>query len=55
MALYTHLGPFSKHVAGEIDRRIAELDEANLGSAGELRGPAHVLGHDSGTLIRGLA
>jgi radical SAM superfamily enzyme YgiQ (UPF0313 family) len=55
MALYTHLGPFSKHVAGEIDRRIAELDEANLGSAGELPSPAHVLGHDSGTLIRGLA
>jgi radical SAM superfamily enzyme YgiQ (UPF0313 family) len=55
MALYTHLGPFSKHVAGEIDRRIAELDEANLGSAGELRSPAHVLGRDSETLIRGLA
>jgi radical SAM superfamily enzyme YgiQ (UPF0313 family) len=55
MALYTHLGPFSKHVAGEIDRRIAELDEANLGSAGELRVPAHVLGHDSAALARGLA
>ena len=26
MALYLHLGPFSKHVIGEIDRRIAELD-----------------------------
>jgi hypothetical protein len=27
MALYLHLGPFSKHVISEIDRRIAELDE----------------------------
>ena len=26
MALYMHLGPFSKRVIGEIDRRIAELD-----------------------------
>jgi hypothetical protein len=26
MALYLHLGPFSKCVIGEIDRRIAELD-----------------------------
>jgi hypothetical protein len=26
MALYLHLGPFSKHVIVEIDRRIAELD-----------------------------
>jgi hypothetical protein len=26
MALYIHLGPFSKRVIGEIDRRIAELD-----------------------------
>jgi len=26
MALYLHLGPFSKRVIGEIDRRIAELD-----------------------------
>jgi radical SAM superfamily enzyme YgiQ (UPF0313 family) len=26
MALYLHLGPFSKHVIFEIDRRIAELD-----------------------------
>jgi hypothetical protein len=42
MALYTHLGPFSKHVIGEVDRRIAELDEANLGFAGEPRGRAHV-------------
>jgi radical SAM superfamily enzyme YgiQ (UPF0313 family) len=55
MALYTHLGPFSKYVAGEVDRRIAELDEANLVSGGALRGPAHVLAHDSETLIRGLA
>jgi hypothetical protein len=36
MALYTHLGPFSKNVIGEIDRRIAQLDEANRGSAGEV-------------------
>lgn len=42
MALYTHLGPFSKHVAGEIDRRIAELDDANLAFAGEPRGRADV-------------
>jgi hypothetical protein len=35
MALYMHLGPFSKNVIGEIDRRIAQLDEANSGSAGE--------------------
>jgi hypothetical protein len=28
MALYLHLGPFSKHVIKEIDRRIAELDAA---------------------------
>jgi len=55
MALYTHLGPFSKHVIGEIDRRIAELDEANRGTAGEMRSPAHVLGHAPETLIRGLA
>jgi len=27
MALYMHLGPFSKHVVREIDRRIAELDD----------------------------
>jgi uncharacterized protein DUF4070 len=26
MALYIHLGPFSKRVISEIDRRIAELD-----------------------------
>jgi hypothetical protein len=26
MALYMHLGPFSKRVIGEIDRRIDELD-----------------------------
>jgi radical SAM superfamily enzyme YgiQ (UPF0313 family) len=26
MALYMHLGPFSKNVIGEIDRRIAQLD-----------------------------
>jgi radical SAM superfamily enzyme YgiQ (UPF0313 family) len=37
MALYMHLGPFSKHVIGEIDRRIAQLDEANLESAAEVR------------------
>jgi len=28
MAMYLHLGPFSKHVIGEIDRRIAEIDAA---------------------------
>ena len=28
MAIYLHLGPFSRHVIGEIDRRIAELDAA---------------------------
>jgi hypothetical protein len=28
MAFYLHLGPFSKHVISEIDRRIAELDVA---------------------------
>jgi hypothetical protein len=27
MALYLHLGPFSKHVIGEIDGRIADLDD----------------------------
>jgi hypothetical protein len=27
MAMYLHLGPFSKHVIGEINRRINELDE----------------------------
>jgi hypothetical protein len=27
MALYLHLGPFSRHVISEIDRRIAELDD----------------------------
>ena len=27
MALYMHLGPFSKRVIGEIDRRMAELDD----------------------------
>jgi hypothetical protein len=30
MALYLHLGPFSKRVIGEIDRRIAELDDIPL-------------------------
>jgi hypothetical protein len=39
MALYMHLGPFSKNVIGEIDRRIAELDEANRGSAAEAVAP----------------
>ena len=28
MAIYLHLGPFSKHVISEIDRRIAEIDAA---------------------------
>jgi hypothetical protein len=36
MALYMHLAPFSKNVIGEIDRRIAQLDEANRGSAAEV-------------------
>src|SRR6185436_19680311 len=27
MAMYMHLGPFSRHVIGEINRRIRELDE----------------------------
>ena len=27
MAMYLHLGPFSKHVIGEINRRLHELDE----------------------------
>jgi hypothetical protein len=27
MALYMHLGPFSKRVISEIDRRIAGLDD----------------------------
>jgi Domain of unknown function (DUF4070) len=37
MALYMHLGPFSKHVIGEIDRRIFELDEAKIRSSTEVR------------------
>jgi len=41
MAFYLHLGPFSKHVISEIDRRIAELDmaapvRASLGQGLEL-------------------
>jgi len=28
MVLYTHLGPFSRFVIREIDRRIAEMDRA---------------------------
>ena len=39
MALYMHLGPFSKNVIGEIDRRIAQLDDANRGSAAEVAVP----------------
>jgi radical SAM superfamily enzyme YgiQ (UPF0313 family) len=31
MAFYLHLGPFSRHAIGEIDRRIAELDAADPG------------------------
>jgi hypothetical protein len=34
MALYLHLGPFSKRVISEIDRRIAELDVAAPARAG---------------------
>jgi len=30
LALYLHLGPFSKHVIGEIDGRIADLDDVPL-------------------------
>ena len=33
MALYMHLGPFSKRVISEIDRRIAELDSVPLARA----------------------
>jgi hypothetical protein len=33
MALYLHLGPFSKHVISEVDRRIAELDGMHSGRA----------------------
>ncbi len=29
MALYLHLGPFARRVVGEIDRRIAELDDVS--------------------------
>jgi len=29
MAMYLHLGPFSKHVIDEIDQRIRDLDEAS--------------------------
>ena len=35
MALYLHLGPFSKRVIREIDRRIAELDGAALARASQ--------------------
>jgi hypothetical protein len=47
MALYMHLGPFSKHVIGEINRRIAEIDEANPAFAGEL---LHVRGSSMSSL-----
>ncbi len=36
MAMYLHLGPFSKHVIGEIDRRIRELDEVAPPTAAEI-------------------
>ena len=36
MAIYLHLGPFSKHVIGEIDRRIRELDEVAPPTAAEI-------------------
>jgi hypothetical protein len=39
MALYMHLGPFSKNVIGEIDRRIAQLGEADRVSAAEVVTP----------------
>jgi hypothetical protein len=35
MALYIHLGPFSKRVISEIDRRIAELDKCASGKGSE--------------------
>jgi uncharacterized protein DUF4070 len=37
MALYMHLGPFSKRVISEIDRRIAELDGMPPVTATEVR------------------
>jgi radical SAM superfamily enzyme YgiQ (UPF0313 family) len=36
MAMYLHLGPFSKHVISEIDRRIAELDETSPPTAAQI-------------------
>jgi radical SAM superfamily enzyme YgiQ (UPF0313 family) len=41
MALYLHLGPFSKHVISEIDRRIADLD--GIRPAGATGSSAHAL------------
>jgi radical SAM superfamily enzyme YgiQ (UPF0313 family) len=45
MALYMHLGPFSERVIGEIDRRIADLDDVPLPRAtavGQVLPPATV-------------
>jgi hypothetical protein len=36
MAMYLHLGPFSKHVISEIDRRIRELDDVAPPTAAEV-------------------
>jgi hypothetical protein len=42
MAIYLHLGPFSRHVIREIDRRIAELDAATAPPPAAYREPAVV-------------
>src|SRR6266699_3494789 len=44
MALYLHLGPFSKHVISEIDRRIAELDDMHPVRATGSSARAHLTG-----------
>jgi hypothetical protein len=50
MALYLHLGPFSKHVICEIDRRIAELDDMHpvraTGSSARAH-PARAMANDN--------
>jgi len=56
MALYLHLGPFSKHVISEIDRRIAELDSMHPVRATESSAGARPLkdmgNNDRRTLLR---
>jgi hypothetical protein len=42
MALYMHFGPFSKHVIGAIDHRIAELDAVAPVRAAEFVPQAHL-------------